>query len=214
MLKRMRWIAVLVAVALAAVATATPATAAKSKTTTTLKPRFGLDHGVGRGVAHRSVHEDGHRLPEAQQGHDDHVQLRGFVQRSPPRSRVARRPTCSRPPTARTCRSSSSGGQVTAYPTIFAANVLIIVVKPGNPKNVKSLADLAESRHDLALRTDGAVRQVRRTDPYPGGCDHPARQVTRGADVKTTLAAVATGDADAAIVYVSDAKSAGRAWHR
>ena len=36
-----------------------------------------------------------------------------------------------------------SGGQVTAEPTVFAANELTIVVKPGNPKQVKSLADLA-----------------------------------------------------------------------
>ena len=36
-----------------------------------------------------------------------------------------------------------SGGQVTAEPTVFAANELTIVVKKGNPKNVKSLADLA-----------------------------------------------------------------------
>ena len=61
-LKRMRWAAVLVAsIALAAVATAAPATAAKAKA-----PKLsGLDHGVGGGVAHRGVHQDGHRLPEA-----------------------------------------------------------------------------------------------------------------------------------------------------
>jgi molybdate transport system substrate-binding protein len=33
--------------------------------------------------------------------------------------------------------------------------------------------------------------------------------ITRGTDVKATLAAVTTGDAEAAIVYVTDAKSAG-----
>jgi len=36
-----------------------------------------------------------------------------------------------------------SGGQVTTEPTVFAANALTIVVKPGNPKKIKSLADLA-----------------------------------------------------------------------
>ena len=34
-------------------------------------------------------------------------------------------------------------------------------------------------------------------------------KITKGADVKTTLAAVSTGDADAAIVYTTDAKAAG-----
>ena len=37
-----------------------------------------------------------------------------------------------------------AGGQVTADPTAFAANQLTIVVKPGNPSSVKSLADLAD----------------------------------------------------------------------
>ena len=36
------------------------------------------------------------------------------------------------------------GGQVTAEPTVFAANELTIVVKKGNPDKVKSLADLAD----------------------------------------------------------------------
>ena len=37
----------------------------------------------------------------------------------------------------------------------------------------------------------------------------PPEKITKGADVKTTLAAVSTGDADAAIVYATDAKAAG-----
>ncbi len=37
-----------------------------------------------------------------------------------------------------------AGGQVTAEPTVFAANELTIVVKKGNPTKVKSLADLAD----------------------------------------------------------------------
>ena len=36
-----------------------------------------------------------------------------------------------------------TGGQVTAEPTVSASNLLTIVVKKGNPKNVKSLKDLA-----------------------------------------------------------------------
>ncbi len=38
----------------------------------------------------------------------------------------------------------------------------------------------------------------------------PESKITRGQDVKTTLAAVSPGDADAAIVYVTDAKSAAK----
>jgi molybdate transport system substrate-binding protein len=41
------------------------------------------------------------------------------------------------------------------------------------------------------------------------GVSIPADKTTKGADVKGTLAAVSTGDADAAIVYTTDAKAAG-----
>ena len=37
-----------------------------------------------------------------------------------------------------------AGGQVTADPTDFTANLLTIVVKKGNPENVRSIADLAK----------------------------------------------------------------------
>lgn len=95
--------------------------------------------------------------------------------------------------------------------TVFANNKLVIVTKPGNPKNVKSLADLA---------TVGIVSLCGETVPCgkyadqalsAAGVTIPADKITRGVDVKATLAAVTTGDADAAIVYVTDAKTAGSA---
>jgi molybdate transport system substrate-binding protein len=102
-----------------------------------------------------------------------------------------------------------TGGQVTTAPTVFAANELAIVVKPGNPKNVKSLRDLANldtiSLCALTVPCGKYADQVL----TQAGVTIPATKITRGADVKTTLAAVTTGDADAAIVYVTDAKSAG-----
>ena len=102
-----------------------------------------------------------------------------------------------------------SGGQVTAEPTVFAANELTIVVKTGNPKKVKSLADLANL---------GVVSLCADTVPCgkyaaqalaQAGVTIPPDKITKGADVKATLAAVSTGDADAAIVYTTDAKAAG-----
>ena len=41
------------------------------------------------------------------------------------------------------------------------------------------------------------------------GVTIPTGKITLGQDVKATLAAVASGDADAAIVYATDAKAAG-----
>lgn len=93
-------------------------------------------------------------------------------------------------------------------PVTFARNRLVIVTEPGNPKGVTGLADLA-SLDVVALCGDSApcgtyAAQVLRRS----GTTIPESNVTRGQDVKATLAAVTTGDADAAIVYVTDAKSA------
>jgi molybdate transport system substrate-binding protein len=103
-----------------------------------------------------------------------------------------------------------AGGQVTAEPTVFAANALTIVVKPGNPKNITSLADLAKVG-TISLCADtvpcGKYAQQALTQ---AGVTIPAGNITKGADVKATLAAVSTGDADAAIVYITDAKAAAK----
>jgi molybdate transport system substrate-binding protein len=101
-------------------------------------------------------------------------------------------------------------GQVTADPTDFTANLLTIVVKPGNPKGVKSLADLAKigtiSLCAAAVPCGKYATQMLSQD----GVTIPTDRVTLGQDVKATLAAVATGDADAGLVYVTDALSAGK----
>lgn len=94
-------------------------------------------------------------------------------------------------------------------PQIFARNKLIIVTKPGNPKHVTTLADLANlnvvSLCGLTVPCGKYAAQALQT----AGVTIPEAKVTRGIDVKGTLAAVTTGDADAAIVYVTDAKTAG-----
>ncbi len=102
-------------------------------------------------------------------------------------------------------------GLVDDRATVFANNKLVIVTKPANPKQVKTLADLA---------TVGVVSLCGETVPCgkyaaqiltTAGVTIPTDKITRGQDVKATLAAVTTGDADAAIVYVTDAKAAGAA---
>ena len=92
---------------------------------------------------------------------------------------------------------------------IFATNSLVIVTKPGNPKNIKTRADLATAG-TISLCADTApcgkyANQILTTATV----SIPASSVTRGQDVKTTLAAVTDGDADAAIVYATDAQAAG-----
>ncbi len=102
-----------------------------------------------------------------------------------------------------------SGGQVTAEPTVFAANELTIVVKKSNPKNVKSLADLPDL-DTISLCADAVpCGKYAQQALSQAGVTIPPEKITKGADVKATLSAVSTGDADAAIVYTTDAKSAG-----
>jgi molybdate transport system substrate-binding protein len=104
-----------------------------------------------------------------------------------------------------------SANLVDGQPTVFATNKLTIVTKPGNPKHVKTLADLAAlptvSLCGATVPCGKYAAQILQT----AGVTIPETSVTRGQDVKATLAAVTTGDADAAIVYVTDAKSAGDA---
>lgn len=92
---------------------------------------------------------------------------------------------------------------------IFATNQLIIITKPGNPKSIKSLADLA-TVGTISLCADTApcgkyAAQILQT----AGVTIPTSSVTLGQDVKATTAAVAEGDAVAGIVYVTDAQAAG-----
>jgi molybdate transport system substrate-binding protein len=102
-----------------------------------------------------------------------------------------------------------SGREVTAEPTVFAANELTIVVKKGNPEHVKSLADLAKVGV-VSLCADAVpCGKYAQQALSSAAVTIDASNITRGADVKATLAAVSTGDADAAVVYTTDAEAAG-----
>jgi molybdate transport system substrate-binding protein len=99
-----------------------------------------------------------------------------------------------------------SGGHVTAEPTVFAANDLTIVVKPGNPEHIDSLADLA-TVGTLSLCADTVpCGKYAQQALSRAGVTIPTGTVSKGADVKATLAAVSAGDADAAIVCTTGAK--------
>lgn len=100
-----------------------------------------------------------------------------------------------------------AAGLVDGTATVFARNRLAIVVKPGNPAGVASLADLADA---------GVVSLCADTAPCgkyadqilaSAGVTIPADRVTRGQNVKATLTAVSNGDADAGIVYATDASA-------
>ena len=98
-------------------------------------------------------------------------------------------------------------GDQAGRPTDFVTNTLEIATPPGNPGRVRSLADLADSKVKVAV-CDPAVP-----------CGAVAAQVFKNAkitvkpkanlaDVKSTLAAVESGEVDAGLVYVTDVRAA------
>jgi molybdate transport system substrate-binding protein len=100
-------------------------------------------------------------------------------------------------------------GLLSGTPEVFARNQLVIVTKLGNPKHVKSLADLANVGTIALCGADVPCGKYAEQALKNAGVTIPESSITRGVDVKATLSSVTTGDANAAVVYVTDAKSAG-----
>lgn len=95
-------------------------------------------------------------------------------------------------------------------PVTFARNQLVIVTKPGNPAGITSMADLATVDGTVALcGADVPCGKFAGQALEGAGVSIDEAKVTRGQNVKATLAAVTEGDAVAAIVYVTDAVAAG-----
>ena len=93
-------------------------------------------------------------------------------------------------------------------PRVFARNRLVIVTKPGNPKGIEALADLPKAGIVALCASDAPCGKFAGQALQGAGVTLPESSVTRGQNAKATLAAVAQGDADAGIVYVTDARAA------
>lgn len=102
----------------------------------------------------------------------------------------------------------AKAGLLAGVPVPFAANTLVIVTVPGNPKKVASFADL----------TQPGLNVVVCQQPVPcGSATHRVEDsthvqlnpVSEEPDVTDVLDKVVTGQADAGVVYVTDALSVG-----
>ena len=95
-------------------------------------------------------------------------------------------------------------------PVIFARNRLEIAVAPGNPRRISGLADLAKPGVTVVLEAAGvpagdytrSVLAARHVTVTPKSLE---------TDVKSALAKVTSGEADATVVYVTDVIAAGAA---
>jgi molybdate transport system substrate-binding protein len=91
---------------------------------------------------------------------------------------------------------------------VFARNRLAIAVAPGNPKTIKTLGDTLASDVTLVLCAPEAPCGKYALEAYANAELH-VPTVPTGANAKDTLAKVTLGEADAAVVYVTDVRSAG-----
>lgn len=91
-------------------------------------------------------------------------------------------------------------------PQSFATNRLTIVVPPGNPAHVTSLADLADKKLVVCAPQ---VPCGAATQKVAEAANVGLRPVSEENDVKQVLQKVVAGEADAGLVYATDAKAAG-----
>jgi molybdate transport system substrate-binding protein len=101
-----------------------------------------------------------------------------------------------------------ASGKVGKTSKVFARNSMQLVVKRSNPRGISSVADLAKaSVVSLCAKTvPCGVYAATVLSRY--GVVIAESKITRGVDATATLNAVSMGDADAAMVYATDALSA------
>ena len=102
-----------------------------------------------------------------------------------------------------TMQTVEKAGDTTGTPTVFVKNTLEIAVAPGNPKNIKTLADLTKSGTKVALCAktvpcgSAAVKVL-------AAAKVSLTPVTYETEVTSALTKVELGEVDAALVYHSD----------
>ncbi|HTL87025.1 MAG TPA: molybdate ABC transporter substrate-binding protein [Acidimicrobiia bacterium] len=94
-------------------------------------------------------------------------------------------------------------------PQVFAKNILEIAVAPGNPKNIKSLADTEKSGVTLVLGDPTVPAGKYARQAYQkAGLPEP-QPASNELDVKSVMTKLTAGEADAVVVYVTDVQAAG-----
>jgi molybdate transport system substrate-binding protein len=97
-------------------------------------------------------------------------------------------------------------GLLSSTPEIFATNAMTIVVESGNPLNISDVADLADPSLVISIAAPGVpAGDYTRAVSKKSGVEISADSEEQ--DVRAVVTRVATGEADAGIVYESDAET-------
>lgn len=104
----------------------------------------------------------------------------------------------------------TKAGDAVVDPVSFASNTLVIVTAPDNPQGIASLADFANADLTLAVCAVEVPCGAASATAFEAGGITPSID-TYGENVTATLALVTAGEVDAALVYATDAVSAGDA---
>ncbi|MEU5878803.1 molybdate ABC transporter substrate-binding protein [Spirillospora sp. NPDC047279] len=99
-------------------------------------------------------------------------------------------------------------GVTDGTPSTFARNSLALIVRPGNPKRITGLADLRRGGIVVSLCAP-AVPAGRYAAQAFAKARVPAPRAGGETDVKQVVTRVSLGEADAGVVYVTDARAAG-----
>jgi molybdate transport system substrate-binding protein len=102
----------------------------------------------------------------------------------------------------------AKAGLLAGNPTNFASNTLVIVTAPGNPRKVASFADLAKPGLGVVIcqKPVPCGSATQRLEDNTGVHLNPVSEELNVTDV---LNKITTGQADAGLVYITDAHSAG-----
>jgi molybdate transport system substrate-binding protein len=104
----------------------------------------------------------------------------------------------------------TDAGKADGASTPFAENVLVIAVPAGNPAGITGLADFANPDRTLATCAPEVPCGAAADAVFKAAGITPSID-TLEEDVRATLTKVELGEVDAALVYTTDAKSAGDA---
>lgn len=109
-----------------------------------------------------------------------------------------------------TMATAVDAGVVDGDPVVFATNTLTIVTPPGNPQGVNAFADLARPGVDVVVCAP-AVPCGAATERIETRSGVSLSPVSEESSVTDVLGKVTSGQADAGLVYVTDAEGAGDA---